>query len=219
MTPARWAATPFPLPLIRYLADDRRLDARRARLFACACARLVGAETADAAAREAIEAAEAFYDGRETAMGLDIAGRFVRQLCDERPDDRGLELAYLTTERTVNVLAVTTVVFEEFLPRLPPGPDAREVANRRLAHLVRDIFPYADVNLDPAWRTAAVVELVNGMNTTRDFAAMPVLADLLEEAGCVNEWILAHARGTADRHFRGCWVVDTIRNGSSGKST
>ena len=47
------------------------------------------------------------------------------------------------------------------------------------------------------------------MYDDRDFAAMPILADALEEAGCDNADILAHCRAPGV-HVRGCWVVDLV---------
>ena len=47
------------------------------------------------------------------------------------------------------------------------------------------------------------------MYESRDFAAMPVLADALEEAGCDHADVLAHCRGPGP-HVRGCWVVDLV---------
>jgi hypothetical protein len=43
----------------------------------------------------------------------------------------------------------------------------------------------------------------------RDYAALPLLADLLEEAGCPEQSILDHCR-TPGEHARGCWVVDLV---------
>jgi hypothetical protein len=43
----------------------------------------------------------------------------------------------------------------------------------------------------------------------RDFAALPVLADAVEEAGCTNSEMLSHCRGPGP-HFRGCWVIDLL---------
>jgi hypothetical protein len=62
---------------------------------------------------------------------------------------------------------------------------------------------------DPSWRTEAVVGLARGMAESRDFAAMPVLADALEDAGCADPAILAHCREPGP-HVRGCWVVDLV---------
>jgi len=42
---------------------------------------------------------------------------------------------------------------------------------------------------------------------TRDFAAMPILADALQDAGCEHADVLEHCRGDGP-HARGCWVVD-----------
>jgi hypothetical protein len=47
------------------------------------------------------------------------------------------------------------------------------------------------------------------MYESRDFSAMPILADALEDAGCENTDILDHCRGPG-QHVRGCWVVDIL---------
>jgi len=77
--------------------------------------------------------------------------------------------------------------------------------------LIRDIFgnPFRPVTFDPAWRTTIAVQLAQGMYDSRDFAAMPILADALQDAGCDNADILDHCRG-AGPHVRGCWVVDLV---------
>jgi hypothetical protein len=79
------------------------------------------------------------------------------------------------------------------------------------AWLVRDIFgnPFQPVTLDPAWRTSTAVALAQGMYESRDFSAMPILADALQDAGCENPDILGHCRGPGP-HVRGCWVVDLV---------
>jgi hypothetical protein len=47
------------------------------------------------------------------------------------------------------------------------------------------------------------------MYGSRDFAPMPILADVLQDAGCSHPDILAHCRGDGP-HARGCWVLDLI---------
>ena len=86
--------------------------------------------------------------------------------------------------------------------RNPTGPCVR---------FFRDIFPnpFRPVAFDPAWRTSTAVGLARTMYESRDFAAMPILADALEEAGCGSTDILAHCRGDGP-HVRGCWVVDLV---------
>jgi hypothetical protein len=48
------------------------------------------------------------------------------------------------------------------------------------------------------------------MYESRNFAAMPILADALQDAGCDAEAILAHCRESQQAHVRGCWVVDLV---------
>ena len=69
--------------------------------------------------------------------------------------------------------------------------------------------PYRPVAFDLAWRTATAVGLAERMYDSRDFSAMPILADALEDAGCDHPDVLAHCRGDGP-HVRGCWVVDLV---------
>ena len=80
-----------------------------------------------------------------------------------------------------------------------------------LNEFIRCVFcnPFRPVAFDPAWRTEHTVGIAGKMYDDRDFAAMPILADALEEAGCENPDILAHCRGPGV-HVRGCWVVDLV---------
>ena len=79
------------------------------------------------------------------------------------------------------------------------------------AALIKDIFgnPFRPVTFHPSWRTSAALGLARSMYESRDFAAMPVLADALQEAGCNNADILSHCR-RGGPHVRGCWVVDLV---------
>lgn len=63
--------------------------------------------------------------------------------------------------------------------------------------------------LDPAWRTATVLALADGIYVERGWERLPVLADALEDAGCTQPDILGHLRGPGP-HARGCWVVDLL---------
>lgn len=69
--------------------------------------------------------------------------------------------------------------------------------------------PFYDCAFNPAWRTDTAVAVARQMYDARDFAAMPVLADALQDAGCDSAGVLAHCRGDGP-HVRGCWVVDLV---------
>lgn len=107
--------------------------------------------------------------------------------------------------------------------------DRASSAMARAADLVRDIFgnPFRPVTLcgvtegisrtEPtpdclncdAILTPTVRNLAGRIYDDRDHAAMPVLADALEDAGCTEATILGHLR-TQGPHVRGCWVIDLL---------
>ena len=64
-------------------------------------------------------------------------------------------------------------------------------------------------SMSATWRTSTAFALAQQMYDSRDFSAMPILADALEDAGCDNADILDHCRGPGP-HVRGCWVVDLV---------
>ena len=79
------------------------------------------------------------------------------------------------------------------------------------ADLLRELFgnPFRPVVFDPAWRTDTAVILAKQMYDAREFFAMPILADALQDAGCENEHVLNHCREPG-AHVRGCWVCDLV---------
>jgi len=80
-----------------------------------------------------------------------------------------------------------------------------------LVQLFRDVFanPFRPVAFSPEWQTFTTISIAKLMYDSRDFSAMPILADALQDAGCDNDDILTHCRG-AGPHVRGCWLVDAV---------
>ena len=78
--------------------------------------------------------------------------------------------------------------------------------------IIREIFgnPFRPIAFSPEWRTDTAIALARQMYESRDFSAMPILADALQDAGCDNESVLTHCRDTNQPHVRGCWVVDLV---------
>jgi hypothetical protein len=79
------------------------------------------------------------------------------------------------------------------------------------AELVRDLVAGQAALVEPLapWLSPAVQEVARGIDAGRDFAALPVLADALEEAGFPRDDVLDHLRHCPD-HEGGCWVLDAI---------
>ncbi len=69
--------------------------------------------------------------------------------------------------------------------------------------------PFREVVFRPEWASSTADGLARGMYESRDFAAMPILADALEDAGCDDTLVLRHCRDEGP-HARGCWVVDRV---------
>ncbi|MDY3558189.1 hypothetical protein R5W23_001239 [Gemmata sp. JC673] len=82
---------------------------------------------------------------------------------------------------------------------------------KRMAEVCRDVFgnPFRPVSLSQEWRTEVAAGLAHHAYRSRRFSAMPILADVLQDAGCEDEQILEHCRGSGP-HVRGCWVVDLV---------
>ena len=85
-------------------------------------------------------------------------------------------------------------------------------AERYQIGLARDVFgnPFRPLTFSPSWRTDTAVTLARTMYESREFSAMPILADALQDAGCDNDDILSHCRDPKQVHVRGCWVVDFV---------
>lgn len=76
--------------------------------------------------------------------------------------------------------------------------------------MLLDIFgnPFRPVTFDPACLTTAV-KLAQAIYDDRAFDRLPLLAEALEEEGCVNAEVLEHLRAPGV-HVRGCWAVDLL---------
>jgi hypothetical protein len=87
----------------------------------------------------------------------------------------------------------------------------RQAEREQQVGALRDIFgnPFCPASFSTTWRTDTAVALAKQMYDTRDFSAMPILADALQDAGCDNEDVLSHCREPGP-HVRGCWVVDLV---------
>lgn len=85
-----------------------------------------------------------------------------------------------------------------------------EADRAQQAAFLRDIFPFRPVTFSPEWRTSTAVAIAKQMYDSRDFSAMPILADALQDAGCENADILNHFRDPDATHVRGCWALDLV---------
>ncbi len=201
VTEAEWMKSADLSSLMLFLRG--KTTRRKRLLFGCACCRLLHAQP----------------PGGHPAL-LPIVETAERYADDEATEDeyRAARLAGLPEARGLTWEA------------LPPGERERmkeriwewEAATRWFDHgwgnawgeapvpVLREIFyPFPTTGLGEPVRTGTVRGLAAAIYTGRDFAALPVLADALEEAGCTDEAILDHLRGPGP-HVRGCWCLDLV---------
>ncbi len=126
--------------------------------------------------------------------------------CKQTPDATRTPAMTTTAWR-----ALAALVYLPFEPNTPPYTWVpREYHS---VPLLREVFhnPWEMPTIQPEWRTETANTLARTMYDSRDFSAMPILADALQDAGCDNDTILDHCRAPGE-HVRGCWVVDLVLN-------
>ena len=217
MTEKEWLSAKSIDPLREWWRDrrNRKQYARKERLFACACCRLWWDHLTDERSRRAVEIGEAVADGPVSKVAIKRAHTEAVAAASEVPSlRRGYSLA-ASVEIVMNpdrddVFVATTMRLRD------AGPDLRLCTQKESelaqANLLRDVIgnPFRKVKFSPDWRTDTAVALAKQMYEAREFSAMPILADALQDAGCDNDTILNHCRDAKLPHVRGCWVVDLV---------
>ena len=190
---------------LRRLLRSRRPSERKLRLFMVACCQLDRTAITYSDGLALVALAEHQADAEVTADELAKARKIVHRWCRKQPAITGPWPE--RDKRWVGLWGPYQSATDT--PTKPPygflnDPDYRPV----LADILGP--PSKSVAFPPAWRTDTVVPLARTMYESRDFSAMPILADALEDAGCDHADILDHCRDTALAHVRGCWVVDLV---------
>jgi Imm-5 like putative immunity protein len=203
MTEAEWLACAEPLQMFGFVRSRGTL--RKEWLLACAGCRVVWTRLPDDRSREAVEVAERFADGKASVEELKTAA------------SKAIAAAVETKSSPTDDSRVNWLVFHataSFSRGAAPAVLAKlSQLGQDGATLLRDIFgnPFRLVTFTPEWRTGTAVALARQMYESRDFSAMPILADALQDAGCDDADILDHCRGPGP-HMRGCWLVDAVLN-------
>jgi hypothetical protein len=186
MTEAEWLAGADQTPMLQFL--EWKASDRKSRLFATAVARK---SPYSSEIEWWVEIAEQFADGRAELREVSFA--------------RERRAAMFTPA----ILAAWVLSHEMVASCIQISPLLQRDA--QAAGFLRDIFgnPFRPVTFDTSWRTDTALTLARQMYESRDFGAMPILADALQDAGCEDEQVLSHCRDPGP-HVRGCWVVDLL---------
>jgi hypothetical protein len=234
MTEEEWLACTRAQKMLEFLqgkASDRKL-----RLFAVGCCRRVSHLMPDERCRLATDVVERFADAMATEQELRAAVNAAFDSADDNSVATGRQpfavgqaiyFAARTASYAVNTAAHDAAVSAArglYLAAVAVAGDrdaniaalhaASAAVNQYRGRLLNEIFgnPFRPVTVDPAWlrwRDGAATSMAQRMYDERRFEDLPILADMLEEAGCTNADILNHCRNKGE-HVRGCWAVDLI---------
>jgi hypothetical protein len=214
MTEAEWLSASDVKAMLAFVRQ--RTSARKRRLFAAACCRLIWPLLRDSRSRKAVEVAERFADGTATAEELFAA--------ESAADEVDMALALDTAEGlAANAVYATTCNNVGWDIANATAERAEEAAQRagiridRVA-LVRDVFgnPFRRIAVAPTVLGPIVISLAQAAYEERALPSgflaperLGVLSDALEEAGCTDAELLSHLRSPGP-HVRGCWALDLL---------
>lgn len=215
-----WLTTTDDRAMLRFLGE--KYSTRKMRLFLVGCGRAVWQSIPVPEWQEVLQVAEQYADSEVDGEVLQRAWRvaYGPYLAGEGNTRAALEANGVNLHEglfegmnwTHNICR-TAVASDFGMHRLgsmtAPTGGAGKVPQS--PDLLRDVIgnPFRPVAFDPRWRSEAAVGIAAKMYDDRDFRAMPILADALEEVGCNSADILSHCREPGV-HVRGCWVVDLV---------
>lgn len=236
MTEDEWLACEDVDVLLRHLGT--RPSPRELRLLCVACCRRLDDILQHPDAQRAVEVAERMADGAcgpDERKDVRRAAQAAAELASGVSLEAGLTFsdsaAYVAKELlqkgALPAIALCQVAREArlkdagargHLAGLPRDlvdmnrAAAVRVEREAQCRLIRDVFgnPFRQVAFDPAWRTDTALSLARHAYEARDFSALPILADALQDAGCDADALLTHLRDRDATHVRGCWALDLV---------
>ena len=190
---------------LRRAFRSRNPSARKFRLFMVACCRLDGAAITNPDCHALVDLAEQEADGNVTPVALAHARKELFRWCEDQRPIHGPLLP--VDKRWVSLWGAYQAATDQ-----PTSPVYGFVKDADYRPLLADILgpPPKSVTFSPSWQTDTAVSLAKQMYESRDFSAMPILADALQDAGCDNDEVLNHCRDAQQVHVRGCWAVDLV---------
>jgi hypothetical protein len=208
--------------------DDKNITDRKLRLLICAFCR-AGWNRLSEPCRASLEVAERFADEQASvdeltsarnAVDPDIFGEAEAAAFEEAVSQA---LAARVTLQLAMAAAMSASDAQAYVARpfvlgtLTTVDYGRRRKHKRLqAHLLRDIIgnPHHQPEFDSTWRSSTSARLAADAYAERVLphghlvpARLAVLADALEESGCICSELLSHLRSPGP-HVRGCWALD-----------
>jgi hypothetical protein len=237
-TEADWELCDDPQRLLRFVGD--RADARKLRLFACACVRELGGRVGDPRAAAALEVAERFDDGFATEWERHLAERSVQGVARHlgRHHRPGVAWAVAAAARHAvqrrngaveAARCAAQAMWLEASERCPPGgrPVGLLTRNQYAAGLLAHeamCRTQCDLLRDVCGGVVHPTVLAADWLCWNDGVVVRIARSVYDERAFERLPILADALEDAGcndarllahcrgpaRHVRGCWVVDRL---------
>jgi hypothetical protein len=234
LTEADWLSCKEPAWMLTALWDNA--SARKCRLVAVAVCRQLKVWRSDPCIYEAVETAELCADervGDEERARAEVAIRefqadIRREMGSSSPlwlleaNDQAERLRRALAHAQFAEWAVSRRSFDprDMHGRLPADEECWVfgIENGAFAEILCEVFgnPFHPSLISPLSQTPDVIALANSAYENRELPSgtldrehLGILADALEEAGCMEQSVLEHLRG-ASYHVRGCWALDLI---------
>ena len=210
MTEQEWLTSIDPQRMLAFVTADRRNEDgiwplgykpatdRQLRLFAVACCRLRG--TADSVV-DGYERDGAPLDGYDMPGEQHTDLEWALEWCRISPKVSQEDKSALLRCIFGNPWRLMEVYDETIIGQA--GFSTQEPRKRIVKRIIKP------------WITPQVVAFAQNLYDSRQWDAMPALADMLEENNCTDRQILDHLR-SADPHCRGCFCLDLIATASAG---
>jgi hypothetical protein len=223
MTEIEWLVCEDPTPMLEVLRG--KASERKVRLFAVVCCRRIW-HLLIPPQQEVVIVLEDYADGRASrerlVEALDTASAAARNTPTGGSDPVetavhgavvsacGLRHTFLSEMDLVRELSGAAQMAVSAVSRHANA--SRRAEQLEQVTLLHEVVanPFRPIRPDPAWQTPNALTLARTIYDDRRWELLPLLADLLEEAGCPAN-VSAHCRGPGP-HVRGCWVIDLVRS-------
>jgi hypothetical protein len=224
MTEKQWLKCHDLDEMLRFLSG--KTSERKLRLFACASCRRIWGRITHLRSRRALEISESYADGQADFTELEAAFRVadhVHMISSYRVGWDALDAARLAAHPEKRGLADGTASAAAMEEAKGAADFLKERAHikARQCIIIRDLFgnPFRPLIIPSSmlsWNDGIIPRLAQPAYEERilpagtlDNTRLLILADALEEAGCIDEQILTHLRSGGE-HYRGCWVIDLL---------
>jgi hypothetical protein len=216
MDEVTWTTCDDHCALLRYI--QAHASTRKLRLFLCGCCRVIWNRIEVENLRSAVELAERLADREALPVEAEYQMTQILQTLqapDVERERHGLGRDQPASWQSGVFFHCKTTLHKDAtlrgLGHLSVWSHSAYLTELNPSKVLRCVFgnPYRLVSLVEDWLTSTVIALARQMYDSRDFCPMPILADALQDAGCDNEEILQHCRGSGP-HVRGCFLIDLL---------